>query len=183
MRALALVVLLVSSTAAADRPTGWLFRATGLGLGYSWDRDAVCPVQGRMFVGDFEIGYFVTPSVLVGGGTAIGFNTLPANACDFDGSGLRLAMSFVVGPELDWYPLDRGFHVAVTAGYASFDQDSMTTGHGVGGSLAVGYDWAVLAGKDGAALRMGVLAQATALRTTQGHAAMMPALLFTIAFD
>jgi hypothetical protein len=176
-----LAALVAPATAAADRPAGWMFRATP-GFGYAWDRETQCPLEGRMFVGGFVIGNFVTPSLHVGGGTGIGFNALPAGNCPVDDA-LRLTTSFVFGPAIDWYPLDDGFHVAVNAGYAEVGQDNMTTGRGVGGSLAVGYDWRSFDGKDGETVRFGFVAQATAVRTTHDHAAVMPALLFTVGVD
>lgn len=180
-RVLLVIALLAPALAHAERPRAWLFRATP-GFGYSWDRGDVCPVEGRMFVGGFHIGRFVTPSLLVGGGIGMGFNALPADRCDRDGSGLRLTMGMVLGPTLDWYPTERGFHVTGTAGLATFDQDDMTDGVGAGGLLAIGYDWAVDE-HEGTTTRLGVLAQLTAVAASRDHAIVMPALLFTVAAD
>jgi hypothetical protein len=133
-----------------------------------------------MFAGGFSFGRFLTPSLLVGGGLGISFNALPADGCGDDD--LRLTMSAVLGPMVDWYPLDRGFHVTATAGYASHD-DEMTTSHGIGAALGVGYDWFAFSDKHGAQTRLGVLAQITAIKATHAHATLSPALLFTIAVD
>jgi hypothetical protein len=175
-----LAVVLMPAVARAERPESWLFRATGAGFGYSWDRDVMCPVDGRMFVGGFELVKTVTPGLLVGAGTGIGFNALPAQGCDVDGSGLSFTIGFVIGPQLDFYPLDLGFHMTVNAGYSSIDQDDVA-GHGVGATLGLGYDWMTVDGPE-ANLLLGVLAQVTAMRTTQGHNLVMPALLFTVGF-
>lgn len=180
-RAVFLIALLAPAVAHAERPRAWMFRATP-GFGYSWDRGDECPVEGRMFVGGFQIGRFVTPSLLVGGGLGVGFNALPADGCASDDSGLRMTMGMVLGPTLDWYPLDRGFHATATAGFATFDQDDMTSGTGVGASVAVGYDWAV-DHHEGTTTRLGVLAQITAVAASRDHSVAMPALLFTIAAD
>ncbi len=180
-RALFVIAPFAPAMAHAERPSAWLFRATP-GFGYSWDRGSECPVEGRMFVGGFHIGRFVTPSLLVGGGLGIGFNALPADGCDRDGSGLRMTMGMVLGPTLDWYPTERGFHVAGTAGVATFDQDNMSEGVGAGGLLAIGYDWAVDQ-HEGTTMRLGLLAQVTAVAASRDHSIVMPALLFSFAAD
>lgn len=177
MRTLALILLFVPATAAAEQPGEWLFRATP-GFGYAWDRDVMCPVEGRMFVGGFHLGRFVTPNVLVGAGTAIGFNALPARTCPVDDA-LVMTFGFVVGPEVDWYPGDQRFHLGLNAGFAAFDQDDKPAGRGAGGTLSIGYDWRRF-GKDGGVLRLGVALQTTILRTTQGHATVLPGLVMTV---
>ncbi len=178
-----LALLLVPAIAVADeRPEAWLFRATP-GFGYSWDREPYCGVEGRMFVGGFKIGKFVTPSLLVGGSLDMGFNALPDRGCMLDDSGLRFTIGMVIGPHVDWYPLDRGFHVSASAGFASFDQDDMLTTRGVGASVATGYDWVAFHGKQGEPVRFGFLLQVSALRMDANHATLMPALLFTVGVD
>lgn len=186
MRWLVACVLLAPVAAQADRPDAWMFRATP-GLGYAWDAAQSCAFDGRMFVGGFELGYFAAPGLLVGGATGISFNLLPATGpamlCDFDFTRLRFAMMFTFGPIVDWYPMHNGLHVAAHAGYATTEQDSRFTGRGVGGSLAVGYDWHWERDKNGHDHRLGVQLQTTLLRTTQDHATIMTALLFTIGVD
>ena len=173
------VMVFAPSSAAADRPEAWLFRATP-GFGYSWDRASTCPIEGRMFVGGFTIGNFVTPGLLVGGSLGLAVNALPAYGCGEDA--LRLTTAAMIGPSIDWYPSDRGLHVFASAGYASGEQD-MTTSHGIGATLGVGYDWLAFAMANDARTRLGVLAQLTAVRTGGSHATLAPALLFTVGVD
>jgi hypothetical protein len=168
------------STARAERPAGWLFRATP-GFGYAWDRDVMCAVEGRMMVGGWFIGKFVTPSLVVGGGLSVGANALPDDGCVTNDDGLRMTIGMMVGPELDWYPFDRNFHVFATAGFATYDHDSMYSAYGAGGTLAVGYDW-VVTEKDKRAL-FGLALQTTVVRLTHDHSMIMPALVMSVAVD
>ena len=184
------VALLVPTVAAADddevrhdeRPTAWLFRATP-GFGYSWDRDVMCAVQGRMMFGGWFVGKVVTPSLVVGGALRMDVNALPDDGCVTNDDGLRMTIGMVVGPEIGWYPFDAGLHVFAGGGFATFDHDSMYAAYGVGGTLAVGYDWAFR--KEGAtgAFRFGLAAQMTAVRMSHGHDMTMPAGVMTIGAE
>lgn len=174
------VVLLLPATAAAERPEGWLFRATP-GFGYAWDRDVMCAVEGRMMVGAWFVGKRVTPSLLVGGALGMGGNALPDTGCVTNDDGLRMTIGVMIGPELDWYPFESNFHVSATAGFATYDHDSMYAAYGAGGTLAVGYEWTTLE-KDNRFL-FGLALQTTVVRMTHDHSMVMPALVMSVAVD
>jgi hypothetical protein len=136
-----------------------------------------------MFVGGWQFGRFITPSLLLGGNLGVGFNALPENGCALDGDGLRFTLGMTIGPNVDWYPFNRGFHVSVNGGYANYEQDSMVTTHGVGGTLAIGYDWPWFRFKTGEYSRFGLALQASAMRMTGSHTIVMPALVMTLGID
>jgi hypothetical protein len=175
-----LALLLAAGPAHAERPEGWLFRATP-GFAYAWDRDVMCAVEGRMLVGGWFVGKFVTPSLLVGGGLSVGGNALPDDGCVTNEDGLRMTMGMMIGPELDWYPFDRDFHVFATGGFATYDHDSMYAAYGAGATLAVGYDWTI-AEKDRRCL-LGLALQTTVVRMTHDHSMIMPALVMSVVVD
>ena len=181
VKAIVMLAVLFSATPAqAERPEGWLFRAMP-GFGYAWDRDVMCAVEGRMMVGGWFIGKFVTPSLLVGGGLSVGANALPDEGCVTNDDGLRMTLGAMIGPELDWYPLDRDFHVFATAGFATYDHDSMYAAYGAGGTLAVGYDWTIA--KKENRLLFGLALQTTVVRMTHDHSMIMPALVMSVVAD
>lgn len=181
------VVLVTTRTAVADdsRPTAWLARATP-GFGYSWDHAQRCGLEGKMFSGGFELGYFVRPGLLVGAATAIDFNLLPRDEGCGDGEG-RLAMGMVVGPAVDWYPdPDLGLHALASIGYAELSLDSMDSpsGRGLGWIAAIGYDWRT--GKHDPSVLIGIELRASMLETRIAgvdHKVLAPALLATFSFD
>ncbi|HEY5924300.1 MAG TPA: hypothetical protein VIV11_21635 [Kofleriaceae bacterium] len=164
------------------RPTAWLFRALP-GFGYSFDRDVPCQIQGAATVGGWYIGKLVTPSLLVGGGLVVGLSGLPDDGCVTDDSGARIAIGAVIGPAINWYPLDAGLFVSAMAGYATYDQDSMHVTHGVGSTIALGYDWDDGPFKSGGRSRFGLALQVTVARMTSGHAMMTPALVLSAGAD
>jgi len=175
-------VLAATTNAAADeRPAAWLFRATP-GFGYSWDAHLRCGIQGPMTVGGWFVGKFVTPSVNVGGGLSAGVGGGSDDRCMLDADGGRIILGTVIGPNLVWYPRDRGFHLAAHIGFAGFDQSSKIESYGIGGTFAIGYDWADGL-VDGDSMRFGLALQATATRMTGGHAMMMPSLVMTVGID
>lgn len=184
MRSL-LCLLLMTSTATADRPRGGLFRASP-GLGYALDRASSCSMHGRMFVGGFAGQYEVTGGLFVGGAITILGNTLLADApCGVD-DGLRFALGAVMGPMLEWYPTDGPFHVFALAGYAEMDQaegEMREPARGIGGTVGIGWDWNGEKARDA---RVGVRVQLTGFRTYTGiveHAALMPAVVATFGLD
>jgi hypothetical protein len=191
---LAAAIALVPAAAAADgveesidiRPTRWIARATP-GFGYAFDGKRSCQMEGRVFLGGFSGAYFVAPGLAVGATIAIAFNDLPSDeSCLGD---LGLPMSGVIGPLVEWYPSsDLGLHVAAGLGWANVAYEgsmpAMDSSNGIGGVLALGYDWEVERGTT-AALRLGVRLQVIGFRTytSHEHATMIPALLFTISGD
>jgi hypothetical protein len=184
MKQLVIVLVLAASTNAFadERPTAWLFRATP-GFGYSWDAHVRCGIQGPMTVGGWFVGKFVTPSLNVGGGLSAGVGGASDIGCMLDDSGGRLLLGTIIGPNLVWYPRDRGFHLAVHAGFAGFDQSSKIASYGAGGTFAIGYDWADGHLDGGDTTRFGLALQATVTRMTGGHAMMMPSLVMTVGVD
>jgi hypothetical protein len=172
--------LLVPVTANAERPAGWMFRAMP-GFGYAWDRDVMCAVEGRMMVGGWYIGKFVTPSLLVGGGLGMAVNALPDDGCVTNDDGLRLTIGIMMGPQLDWYPFDRDFHVFATAGFATYDHDSMYAAYGAGGTLAIGHDWTISRKEN--RLLFGLALQTSVVRMTHDHSMIMPALVMSVVAD
>lgn len=185
----ALLLSAVSNAVADDdevrsdhRPTAWLFRATP-GFGYSWDRDVMCAVEGRMMFGSWFVGKFVTPSLVVGGALRMDANALPDDGCVTNDDGLRMTIGLILGPEIGWYPFDSGLHVFAGGGFATFDHDSMYSAYGVGGTVAVGYDWAFR--KEGArdGVRFGLAVQASTVRMTHGHDMTMTAGVMTVGAE
>jgi hypothetical protein len=181
-----LVTVGIADPASADeRPTGWLVRATP-GFGYASDAATSCRLGGRMFVGGFSGSHTVVPGVLVGAATTIAFNYLLQDPpCGVDGG--RLAMGIAIGPVVEWYPSESlGLHVVALAGYSSIDASDgqMQTSSGLGGTLAVGYEWVVA--QKTSRLLVGVRAQLTALHTWTGtfeHTVYAPSVVSSFSFD
>ena len=181
------ILVLAGGVARADRPDGLMASATP-GFGYAWDRTDTCELGGRMFAGGFSVVGFVAPGLAVGGSAVIRFNLLPEDGpcMATEPSGGRLAIAMIVGPIVQWYPRAHGgLNLVASAGYASIEQieQEQHTSHGVGGSLAIGYDWAAKARVNGSISRVGVMLHLAALRTTDRHGALSPALLATFSFD
>lgn len=187
--ALVVVVLGLATVAQADRrPSDGVFRAAP-GLGYAVDNADRCTMQGRQFVGGFAFEWEAWDGVFAGAATTIFFNTLLADRPCGVPDGVRLASGFVIGPSVEWYPYEeRGLSLFALAGYASIEADDPMvagTGHGVGGTLGVGWDWRGTSREDHSS-RFGVRAQLTAAKTWTGwfeHRVVLPSLVFTCAFD
>jgi hypothetical protein len=184
LRAL-LVLVVLTTVAAADRPHDGLFRASP-GFGFAFDRADSCSLSGRMFVGGFALEYEVADGLFVGGATTIVFNTLLEDApCGSEG-GLRLTLGMLVGPMIEWYPSDGPLQVFAVAGYADIDEaqgEMRDAIHGVGGTFGVGWDWGF---GDNDAGRAGVRVQVSGIRTFDGmvhHASLTPAVVATFGFD
>jgi hypothetical protein len=167
------------------RPTRWIARATP-GFGYSFDGMRSCQIDGRMFVGGFSGARFVAPGFAVGATFAIAFNNIPSDeSCLGD---IGLTMTGVIGGLVEWYPsASLGLHFEGGVGYANIAYEGampeVGSSHGIGGILGVGYDWEVE--RRTHALRLGVRLQVVGIRTytSHEHAALVPALLFTISGD
>jgi hypothetical protein len=192
----AIAIALCPAIAAADdddaddgdrRPSGWLVRATP-GFGFARDGMTACQMEGRMFVGGFSAARFVAPGVALGATLSLAVNTLPDDeTCAGGDPGLVLGA--LIGGLVEWYPSGAlGLHLAGGFGYAEIDHQGteleMDPGRGVGGLVAIGYDWEVT--RNTIATRIGVRFQVTGLRTftaQREHATLIPALLVTFGFD
>lgn len=167
-------------------PHDWLVRAAP-GLGYAWDGEPTCRMQGRMFVGGFSGAYEVADGWLVGGATTIIFNQLLADRRCEGMDGTRLATGIVVGPSLELYPDPReGISLFALAGYAEIDHGELMDrrGQGIGGTFGIGWERRGT-GKEVDAL-FGVRLQVTLARTWGAfaeHAAFAPSIVATFGFD
>jgi hypothetical protein len=184
LRAL-LGVIAMTTMATADRPHDGVFRASP-GLGYAFDGASSCSLAGRMFVGGFAFEYEVVDGLFVGAAATIVFNTLLADGPCGAEDGLRLTLGMIAGPMVEWYPTDGPFQLFAVAGYSEIGEaegEMRQPGRGIGGTLGIGWDWAL--GRPDAG-RAGFRVQVSGFRTYGGmvdHAALAPAVVATFAFD
>jgi hypothetical protein len=141
------------------------------------DRDRMCPVEGGAMIGGWHIGKAIAPDVVLGGGLGVG--VAGGEVCAADHDDIVLPMTMLIGPSIDWYPFDAGLHLNAFAGLAGIERSKDNSTYGVGAAAGIGYDWAVDKDRNGK-IRFGFVVQAMTLRTTAGHAQLVPALLMTI---